>query len=366
TLHAAAGGHCAFAQQAFGQRIGLQAYLLYWVCCVAGNVAIAVAAIGYLASVAPPLAPASNAALAAIALIGVLTLLNAIGPRWVCQFDALTLAAGLLPIALVATLGWWHFDPQLFAAAWNVRDASLVVAVPQSLVLVFWAFLGLESAAVASAVVEHPQRNVPIATVGGVLLAGVVYLAASTVIFGLLPADRLANSTAPFADAAGSLLGAAAGSIVAVAAAVKAIGTLAGWLLVTAQTGQAAALQGLFPRILARCDSRGVPVLNLVLVAVLMSLAALATRSPALAEQFARLVEVSVILALGSYLYALAALPRLDASMPRPARRRDRGLAIVAALFCIGVIAASPADQLLLAGGVLALAIVAAAIRRDR
>ena len=40
-------------------------------------------------------------------------------------------------------------------------------AVPHSLVLVFWAFTGLESASVASAVCDQPERNVPIATIAG-------------------------------------------------------------------------------------------------------------------------------------------------------------------------------------------------------
>ena len=54
------------------------------------------------------------------------------------------------------------FDPRAVLARSGMSAADRTsTAVPQSLVLVFWAFTGLESASVAAAVVENPERNVP-------------------------------------------------------------------------------------------------------------------------------------------------------------------------------------------------------------
>ena len=85
----------------------------------------------------------------------------------------------------------------------------------QSLVLVFWAYLGLESASVAAAVVENPERNVAIATIAGVLLAALIYMVGQRAMMGLAPASDLANSSAPFALVAGKILGPVAGPLVA-------------------------------------------------------------------------------------------------------------------------------------------------------
>ena len=78
-----------------------------------------------------------------------------------------------MPLLLVGTVGWFVFDPAQFLriveCQWHAADLE---AVPQSLALVFWAFTGLESASVAAAVVENPERNVPIATIAGVLHRG--------------------------------------------------------------------------------------------------------------------------------------------------------------------------------------------------
>ena len=127
------------------------------------------------------------------------------------------------------------FDPAQFRANWNVSGTSDLEAVKQSLVLVFWAYLGLESASVAAAVVENPERNVAIATIAGVLLAALIYMVVSAAMMGLAPASDLANSSAPFALVAGKIFGPVAGPLVAGAGMLKALGTLAGWVLLTAQ-----------------------------------------------------------------------------------------------------------------------------------
>ena len=327
------GGPAAYAGVALGPYFGFQANFLYWICCWIGNIAIAIAAIGYLASLLPTLALPLYSTLATIGIIWLVTVVNIYGPRLACQFEALTLLAGLIPILLVATAGWAFFDPEIFKASWNVQAQPALTVIPNSLVLVFWAFVGLESASVASAVVENPQRNVPLATIGGVIIAGLVYVASCAAIMGLLPAAELSQSTAPFADAVKLFLGPMAGIMVAVMALIKATGTLCGWVLLTAQTGKASADRGLFPAIFGRVDRHGIPVANLIVMAVIMTIIVILTRSPTLGEQFATLIEVSVILCLLVYVYASVAIWRYQTS------RAIKVTAIAAMSVCAFVIA---------------------------
>jgi arginine:agmatine antiporter len=348
------GGPCVYAGEALGPYFGFQANALYWLSCWIGNIAIAVAAMGYLASFVPALTQPLAGAFATAGFIWVLTAVNILGPRLVCQVESLAIVIGLVPILLVATGGWWYFDGKLFADSWNVRHEPAIQVIPQSLVLLFWAFTGLESASIASAVVENPRRNVAIATVGGVLIAALVYISSCTVLMGLIPAADLARSSAPFADAVRVVLGPVAAGFIALAALTKATGTLGGWILLTAQTGKAGADHGLFPGLFGRVDRHGVPVTSLLLMAALMSVVVFATVSPTLGEQFGELIEVSVIFCMMLYVYACIALllyPRWIASASSLARYRP--MAALALLFCLVVIGYAEPKLLLLSAAML-------------
>jgi arginine:agmatine antiporter len=218
----------------------------------------------------------------------------------------------------------------------------------------------MESVSIASAVVENPTRNVPIATLGGVLIAAVVYIAACSAIMGMIPADQLAKSTAPFADAVRLMLGPVAGGLIALAALTKGLGTLGGWVLMTAQTSKAAAERGLFPALFSRVDRQGVPVPNLLWMALLMSVVVFATISPTLGEQFGKLISVSTILCLLMYIYACLSLLRYRHWVAGgEALKPYRPIAVAAALFCGFVIAYAQLSLLLLTGVLIVLCALA-------
>jgi arginine:agmatine antiporter len=259
-----AGGPATYAFDAFGPFWGSQSSLWYWAACLIGNIAIATAASSYLGSFFGINAGPVLGALFTIVLLWLVTVVNLVSPRFVGQFDGVLLIAGLIPLILVVTVGWASFDAMQFRASWNVSGEPLYKALPNSLALVFWAFTGLESASVAAAVVDKPERNVPIATLAGVLIAALLYIGASIVIFGVAPAADIAASNAPFALAAAKMLGPTAGPLVALCGGLKALGTLAGWVLMTAQVSRAAADRGLLPPMFARTRAGDTPVAGLI------------------------------------------------------------------------------------------------------
>jgi arginine:agmatine antiporter len=338
-----AGGPATYAFDAFGPFVGMQSSLWYWAACLIGNVAIATAASGYLAAFMGWTLDGRMLALLTIFLLWLVTVVNLVSPRFVGQFDGSLLVAGLAPLLLVATAGWFWFDADLFRASWNVSGRSVFAVVPQSLVLVFWAFTGLESASVAAAVVENPERNVPIATVSGVLIAAVVYMAASAAVFGLAPASELAASNAPFALVVAHMLGPAAGPLVAICGALKALGTLAGWVLMSAQVSRAAADHGLLPQMFARTRAGDTPVAGLLVAGAIGTVMIVLTMAPTLSQQFGYLIEASTLFALFTYLGACAAALRYRVA-------NEKALAIVGGLFCVIVIAYSSAPVLIATG----------------
>ena len=304
----AAGGPYAYARKAFGDYMGYQTNLVYWLANVIGNVGLAVAGLGYLTPFFPALRDPLVMALAQIAVIWFFTYANILGPRVVGRMQGITTTVALFPIVGVALLGWFWFNPETYMEGWNVSGESSLTAVGMTLNFTLWAFIGVEGASVSTAVVKNPAKNVPIATVVGVLLAAVCYVLSSSAIMGIIPNKELVSSSAPFSQAVSIALGSTAGKIVALCAAVGCLGSLAGWTLLVGQTAQAAAKDGLFAGIFARVNRRGVPSAGLAIVAGIMTLQVLATMSPTASEQFGKIASIAVIMTLLPYIYSSVAI----------------------------------------------------------
>lgn len=247
-------------------------------------------------------------ALAQIAVIWFFVYANILGPKIVGRMQGITTVIALFPIIGVALLGWFWFNPETYMQGWNVSGQSSLTAVGMTLNFTLWAFIGVESASVSTAVVKNPARNVPIATVVGVLLAAACYVLSSSAIMGIIPNKELIVSSAPFSEAVSVAMGPTAGKIVAVCAAVGCLGSLAGWTLLVGQTAQAAAKDGLFANIFARVNRRGVPSAGLAIVAAIMTLQVLATMSPTASQQFGKIASIAVIMTLLPYIYSSVAI----------------------------------------------------------
>lgn len=307
-IYTAAGGPYAYSRKAFGDYMGYQTNLVYWLANVVGNVGLAVAGLGYLTTFFPSLKDPLIMTLAQIGVIWFFTYANILGPNIVGRIQGMTTTVALLPIVGMAVFGWFWFSRDTYMAGWNVTGESNLTALGMTLNFTLWAFIGVESASVSTAVVKDPARNVPIATVVGVLLAAVCYILSSSAIMGIIPNKELIASSAPFSDAVSMALGPVAGNIVALCAAVGCLGSLGGWTLLVGQTAKAAADDGLFGNVFARVNCRGVPSAGLAIVAGIMTLQVLATMSPTASEQFGKIASIAVIMTLLPYIYSSVAI----------------------------------------------------------
>jgi arginine:agmatine antiporter len=339
-----AGGPYAWARWGLGDYSGFSCNSLYWLGNVIGNIAIAVSVVGYASVFLPVLIGPQAAVVGTLVMIWLAVAANMAGPRLVSTVESATTLFGLLPIIGIASLGWWWFQGELFAANWNPAGVSPFAAVPGALTIMFWAFTGVESAAVATEVVENPGRNVARATLLGVALSACVYVGSTAVIFGLVPADQIAKSAAPFETAVAAAIGAGPALIMAFCAMVKSAGALGGWVLLTAESARAAADDGLFARVFARVDRRGIPVAGLVVIGLLMTAVEILALAPSMGDLFGRLVSMSTLLIIPAYLYSAIAL-----SLDKTDGKSMRLIGMAAAVACIGVVAAAQLSDALLA-----------------
>jgi arginine:agmatine antiporter len=334
-----------YVRAGLGPFCGVQAVVLYWTSVWAGLVPIALAAAGAVGFLVPSLQPPGPRLAVTIGVIWIAVAGCWAGARWVARIEGLTLLLGLAPVVVAATAGWLYFHPHLFWASWNPAGAPLGGAVRSSALNCFWAFLGLESAAAAAGVVRDPVRNVPRATLLGLLATAALYIAASAALMGILPANRLAASTAPFADAARTAVGAGLGVIISLCIALRATGCMVGWSLVAAETTRTGADGGIFPAWFRTRPGERASVRGLLAAGALMTAVALLTASPSLAQQFATLINTVSLLCLYTYVMAALSLVRLLRGQPR-SRQVGAGLTALAATACAGtlIVSARPSE----------------------
>ncbi|MCD9096835.1 amino acid permease [Luteimonas fraxinea] len=334
-----------YIRPSLGRDMGFLATTLYWLSSWVGNNAIAVAAVGYLVILLPVNETPGVQLVGQVLLIWSMFALNLLGPRNIARFQSFCVVFGLLPVAAILIAGWAYFDPDIYRAGWNVSGQSDAAVAIGSLATVFWAFIGLETGAMVAGVVRNPERNVPIATLGGILLAGVIYMVSSVLMMGIVPVEELATSSAPFALVAGQMFGVWAIPVIAAAAALKATGTLGGWMLVTGESGARAAQRGFLPAIFGRLLKNGAAGPGLLIVVSSMTLIAFITVTDTVGSQFETIINMAVTLVVMAY--AAAGLSLMLGNRQHPAGRRERLLGMGALIACGLLVWSTPIDTLM-------------------
>jgi arginine:agmatine antiporter len=354
-----------YVEAGLGPFFGVQTATLYWVGCWTGMVPIAMAVAGAVGFLVPALAGPAPRLMLTLASIWLSIAAAWIGPRAVARVEGATLLVGLAPVAIAATLGWLAFHPSLFLASWNPKGLSLPAAVGPSALTAFFAFLGVECAAATAGVVRDPARNVGRASLIGVIVVAALYIGACSVLMGILPADALARSSAPFAQAGQTVLGLGLAGVIAVCALLRAQGCLTGWVLVTSETSRSGADAGVFPSVFRTRPGERASAVSLLAVGGLMSVLAVGTASPSLGQQFATLADISVLNSLYSYALAGGSLVRLSGGLAPHRRWPARLTALVAIAASLTLaISAKPVELEVCLGVIVAAALLYLWLRR--
>jgi putrescine:ornithine antiporter len=352
------GGMAAYAEDAYGKDGYFQVFFLYFLSLAIGNVAIAISAVGYLATFFPGMsATPITTCISVIALLWLTTVANFGGPSVTGRIGSVTVWGVIIPVGMISLIGWFWFSKDTFAAAWNPQGLSIGEGMGSSIALTLWAFLGMESAAQNSAAVENPKRNVPLACLFGTLGAAVIYVLSTTVIQGIVPNEELAASTGPFGLAYEHMFNPTIGRIIMALAVLACLGSLLGWQFTIASTGKSAAEERMFPALFRKVNSMGAPITGMIVLGFVQTGLALMTISPTLSEQFSALVNLAVVTNVIPYIVSLSALMVMmkAAEVGEGVWRRNIVIAVIAMAYSVFALYASGKDAVM--GGVLVLGI---------
>jgi amino acid transporter len=274
--------------------------------------------------------------------------------------EAVTLTK-LLPLALLVGVGVFSIEPAHLAwPGWPQGDA-----LGSTVLLLIFAFAGIEVALVPSGEVRDPERTVPRAIGLALVVTTLLYLAIQAVAQGVLGGELKQEASAPLAATAARLFGEGGRVLVLLGAMVSMFGYLSGDMLASPRSIFAFGRDALLPRVFASVHPRfRTPFLAIALHAVLIwGLAVTGT--------FTRLALLSNVGVLTLYFLGCAAALRF---VWRPAAADSAGLhfpgerlvPVAGMAVMLWILAHATSRELLVLAGTLAAATLLYLLRRAR
>ena len=267
-----AGGLYAYIRDAFGP---LTAFLYGWasfIVIASGSIAaLAVAFSNYLR----PLIPGVSlpAPVVPVVVILIVAVVNVRGTRGSATMQNWTTGAkvgvlGLISLILIARGGAGAPAAAAVTPA-TTPNVSLAAGIGAAMIGVLWAYEGWQYATFSAGEARDPQRTFPRAISIATLLLVVLYLLANMGYVAALGANGAAHSERVAADAAGTVLGPIAGSVVAALILVSIFSALNGMVLTAPRMYYAMARDGLFFERLGTVHPKfGTPAFAIIVFAI--------------------------------------------------------------------------------------------------
>jgi len=304
-------GPFTYPAAAFGRGIGFITAWSYWISIWVTNATLAVAVVRNLSVLRPELGAPGVGASVAIGVIWLLTVVNCFGVRTAGRVQVGTTFLKLIPLGGAILVGAWLIGTQGPAALPAAPEPISLAGINAAATFALFAMLGFESAMAAGDRIDNPGHVVPRATFIGTALTGLIYLFACSAVTLLLPANAVHGSNAPFALFFTVYVGPWTGALVALFAAVAALGALNGFILLQGELPLALGRDGLFPSWFARQNRREAPQRIHILSSVLATALVLVNYSRGLAGLFQFMVLVTTSVTIIFYIAGALASMKL-------------------------------------------------------
>jgi APA family basic amino acid/polyamine antiporter len=293
------GGPVAYAGEAFGPFAGFQAGWLLTLSRAAAFAANAHLMVTYAGWFWPPLLKGAWHTASVLAVCAILGLINIIGVRQgMAALFMLTLLK-LLPLVLLVLLGLGQANPQIFTGA----DIPPLDSLGETLLIVFYAYVGFESAVIPAGEARDARRDIPRALVRTILAITLFYFLIQLVTVSVAPG--VGGSKTPLADVARVLLGASGAAILTLGAVFSISGNLMAGVLSAPRMMYAMAHIGSMPPWFGAVHERfRTPANAIAFYAVFSAILALSGK-------FVWLAAMSTVVRLLVYVGCIATLPVL-------------------------------------------------------
>lgn len=293
------GGPVTYAGRAFGPFAGFQAGWLLTLSRAAAFAANAHLMVTYAGWLWPPLLEGGWHTGGVLLICAALALINVVGVRQgMLALFALTVLK-LLPLVLLVLLGLGQLNPEIFTGA----ELPPLDSLGETMLIVFYAFVGFESAVIPAGEARDARRDIPLALVRTILAITLFYFCIQVVTISVAPG--VGSSKTPLADVALILMGTAGAGVLTLGAVFSISGNLTASMLSAPRMLYAMAHIGSMPAWFGAVHPRFHTPANAILVYAAFSIAL------ALSEGFVWLAAMSTVVRLLVYVASIATLPVL-------------------------------------------------------
>jgi APA family basic amino acid/polyamine antiporter len=296
-----------YTREAFGDFIGFEVGWMTWLARVASIASLSNGFAQALTFLWPEAGVGLTRAVVIAAPLLLFTWINIVGVKQGARVAVGLTIAKVLPLLFLVGVGIFAIDwSRLFPVP--APDTS---RLGEAALLLLFAYAGFENTAAAAGEYKNPQRDVPFALL--VMIGSVTLLYTLVQIVALGTLANLADLVdgAPLADAAALLVGAWAGILMTVGAAISIEGNVGNTMLAGPRYLYALAVDGFGPAALARVHPRYRTPANAIVTQAAVALVL------ALSGSFVQLAMLSIIARLATYMGTAAAVPVLRRKFPR-------------------------------------------------
>ena len=283
------GGLYAYVEVAFGRYVGFLAGVLYGLTALGAVAGVVNVLVNSIAVLAPFLGNPVMRIVVMLVVYGSLVTINVRGVREGAGAVTVLTVAKLLPLLLFICAGIFFIHPENLT--WTAWPGSQ--ALGDSVILLIFAFVGIEVALIPSGEVKNPSRTVPRAAYLALVITTVIYIMIQLVAQGTLGGDLANYKDVPLAEAASKFLGNIGRTILIAGATISAFGFVTSDILSSPRMifafGRDGALPAWFAHVHSRYRSPDVAIITYAVLAFALSVTGTF-------EQLAVLSNVSVLL----------------------------------------------------------------------
>lgn len=347
------GGIYTYAREGFGDLMGFMSAWGYWLCAtigIVGYLVVAFEGLGTFTDSESTVIFGQGNTLASFIgssiIVWLVHILIANGVKEAASVNLIATFVKVFPLILFIGLAIWYFSPATFnqdikATALN---NSVSDQVKNTMLITLWVFTGVEGASVLSAHAKK-KSDVGLATVLGIIIALVLYVAITVLALGILPREVIAEMSNPsMAGLLEQMIGASGKIIITFCLIVSVLASYISWTMYCSEVPYRGAKNGAFPKILDKLNENDVAINSLWFTGTVVQLCLFLVLMTGKSYETLLLISTSMILVpyllIGAYLFKLA--------IQQNAAWHIKLTGLIATLYGIWILYAAGLDYLLL------------------
>ncbi|UWZ92431.1 amino acid permease [[Pasteurella] aerogenes] len=347
------GGIYTYAREGFGDLMGFMSAWGYWLCAtigIVGYLVVAFEGIGTFTDSENQVIFGQGNTIASFigssVIVWLVHILIARGVKEAASVNLIATFVKVFPLVLFIGLAFWYFSPQTFSQ--DLKGSSLnntvTEQVKDTMLITLWVFTGVEGASVLSAHAKK-KSDVGLATVLGILIALILYVAITVLSLGILPREVIAEMSNPsMAGLLEQMMGSSGKIIITLCLIVSVLASYISWTMYCSEVPYRGAQNGAFPQVLNKLNQNDVAINSLWFTGLVVQLCLFLVLLTGKSYETLLLISTSMILVP----YLLIAAYLLKLAIVQNAAWHIKLTGFLATLYGLWILYAAGLDYLLL------------------